>query len=395
MKIACISAYTPTPENTRGISALIYWLIYARPKDVEISLYTYNLNRISSNEIDKISHELKIDIFKLNVPAWFNILRKPFISRYLDIFISRPLITYVKPNKSKLKDLMVSDYIWIYPYFFYKYAELFPDKKVIITGCDCLTNVCTARISDLFYIKKYFRGIRQFFVRWNCFKLEKQFNQPNILMHFVGLKDLMFYERLHNVENAFFLLHPHYMLKDKKIKFHSDKLYVLIAGEYNHYMVNDTDEMVNELIKLRDLQSLIKITFLGKGWSKVLEILKKYGYDCEYKTWVDNYVDEIIKHDVQVTPISHGGGTKGKVLDSIGNGLLTIGSEYALENICVRHNESCILYKYAREIPAILRSISLNKERYELMAKKGRDKVRKYHNPQRISERFFGIIKIL
>ena len=44
-----------------------------------------------------------------------------------------------------------------------------------------------------------------------------------------------------------------------------------------------------------------------------------------------DYIEEICKHDIQVTPICIGTGTKGKVLDAIANGLLVIGSWYALE----------------------------------------------------------------
>lgn len=393
MKIACITGYTPTPENKRGISALIYWLIAERPKDVKIKLYTYNINNISDDEVKEIADRLKIDIYKLNIPYWYKKLNRSFFRKFLDLFLSKPLITYIKPCKGILPKLEESDYIWIYPYFFYNYSNLLPRKKFIVTGCDCLSNVCTARIGDLFYIRTFLRSIRQFIIRRNCISLEKDFNNSNITMHYVGMADMMFYKRLHNADNAFFLLHPHYELKEKRIKFHTDKLDVLIAGEYNHYMISDTDEMVDELIRLNDLQSRVRITFLGKGWENVKEKLIKYKYECEHKRWVDNYADEIIKHDVQITPISHGGGTKGKVLDSIGNGLLTIGSKYALENICVRNKESCILYNYASEIPSILRSISLNKEKYEEIAERGRRQIIKYHNPARISRRFFEIMK--
>ncbi|WP_294590501.1 hypothetical protein [uncultured Phocaeicola sp.] len=392
MNITCITGYTPTPENKRGISALIYWLINGRPEYVHIKLYTYNINDIPDNEIYEIANQLKIEIYKIDLPYWYKKINKSFLNKFTDLFQIRPLITYIRPDKKILKELEKSDAIWIYPYFFYNYAKLLPHKTFIITGCDCLSNVCTTRISDLFYLKKYFRGIRQFLIRYNCTKLEKEFNRPNITMHYVGMSDLMFYKRLHKADNAFFLLHPHYGLKNKDIRFNTDKLDILIAGEYNHYMICDTDEMVEEMIHLKDLQKLIKITFLGKNWEKVKETLVNAGYDCEHKKWVNNYAEEIIKHDVQISPISHGAGTKGKVLDSIGNGLLTIGSKYALENICVRHKESCILYKYASEIPAILRSIALNKERYENMAQKGRSQILKYHNPTRISKRFFEII---
>lgn len=87
--------------------------------------------------------------------------------------------------------------------FFYNYSNLLPRKKFIVTGCDCLSNVCTARIGDLFYIRTFLRSIRQFIIRRNCISLEKDFNNSNITMHYVGMADMMFYKRLHNADNAF------------------------------------------------------------------------------------------------------------------------------------------------------------------------------------------------
>lgn len=393
MKLICITGFTPTPENKRGISALIYWLIKERPKDVNIKLYTYNFNDISLQEINEIANRLSIEMHTIDIPCWYKRISKTSFCKILDLFLLKPLATYIKPNKVIINELGKSDAVWIYPYFFYNYAKCLPNKKFIVTGCDCLSNTCTVRLSDFFYMRKFVRGIRQIFVRRNCIRLEQDFNCPNITMHYVGMGDMMFYKRFYKADNAFFLLHPHYELKGKDIKFNKGKLDVLIAGEYNYYMISDADEMVEEMILHKDLPCLIKITFLGKGWEGIKDKLIKSGYECEHKIWVDNYAEEIIKHDVQVSPISHGTGTKGKVLDSIGNGLLTIGSKYALENICVRHKDSCLLYKYAAEIPSILRSVALNKERYEEIAKKGRNQIIKYHDPVRISNRFFGIIK--
>jgi hypothetical protein len=41
--------------------------------------------------------------------------------------------------------------------------------------------------------------------------------------------------------------------------------------------------------------------------------------------FVDVYLDEIIKYDIQLTTISVGTGTKGKVLDALANGLMVMG----------------------------------------------------------------------
>lgn len=394
MKVSVITAYTPTSENRGGISALIYSLIANRPSNVYIKVYSYNMNKIPPNEIEQISRILNIEIVILAIPKWYQILSsKKIIVTTLSLILKKQLHTYIKPNNFVVKEINQNgyDFVWIYPYFFYNYAKCLPYKKFIVTGCDCISNVGCSRFSDIYYIKSFKRSLRLFFSHRNSINVEKDFKQKNIFLHYVGMKDSLFYQRLHHTKNAFFLLHPHYELKDKVIKFSENKLKVLFAGRYDHYMESETNEIVNSISNYPMLENEIRFTFLGKDWEPVVKKLTMLGYECNHIRWVKNYAEELIKHDIQITPISNGGGTKGKVLDSIGNGLLTIGSTYALENICVRDKESCLLYKKASDVPSILLSIVNHKEHYEKIAEKGRFQVRLYHNPLRISKRFFEI----
>lgn len=108
---------------------------------------------------------------------------------------------------------------------------------------------------------------------------------------------------------------------------------------------------------------------------------------------MDNYIEAIIQYDIQITLLSSGAGTKGKVLDALANGLLVIGSAFALENIAVRHNNSCLRYRHIDEIVRELRTIPFQRNKYEKIARKGMEQVRIYHAPQRISKRFFDIVK--
>ena len=58
MKICFITLFTPTSENRMGPSALNYYLMRNRDMDVQISIFSFNVNRISSDEISKIEREL-------------------------------------------------------------------------------------------------------------------------------------------------------------------------------------------------------------------------------------------------------------------------------------------------------------------------------------------------
>lgn len=80
------------------------------------------------------------------------------------------------------------------------------------------------------------------------------------------------------------------------------------------------------------------------------EKLVANGYEVECKSWVEVYAGEVIKHDIQLFPISVGSGTKGKVLDALSMGLLCIGSEIAMENIYVKHGHSCYLYHNVSDV---------------------------------------------
>ena len=211
-------------------------------------------------------------------------------------------------------------------------------------------------------------------------------------VHFVGFEDFLFYEKMYGYENAHFLLHPHYTIKDKQINFNNTTLKILIAGSYDYFMKEDVDRMLPNLIKNKNkILANFQITFLGKNWDLIKQTLDEKGFSCEYKTWVEDYAEELIKYDIQLSPISFGTGTKGKVLSALANGLLVIGSKFAFENICVRHDDSCIRYNKPEDIASVLLKIAKNKIFYGDVAEKGRVQVRKYHNPYRISRRFFEI----
>ena len=66
-----------------------------------------------------------------------------------------------------------------------------------------------------------------------------------------------------------------------------------------------------------------------------------------------------------LTPIAIGTGTKGKVLDALANGLLVVGTPYALENIAVENGVSCVEYHSTKELFSTLVDIPYNVQKYE------------------------------
>lgn len=83
------------------------------------------------------------------------------------------------------------------------------------------------------------------------------------------------------------------------------------------------------------------------------------------------------------------------MLDALANGLLVIGTPYAMENIAVKHGESCIVYQQPQEVIDILLDIvkndNANMEKYEAMARAGQEAVLKWHDRAKIAKELFGL----
>ena len=77
------------------------------------------------------------------------------------------------------------------------------------------------------------------------------------------------------------------------------------------------------------------------------------------------------------------------MLDALANGLLVIGTPYALENIAVKHGDSCIEYKQPKDVIQWLIEISNNTSTFEKMAEKGQEQVLRFHDRALISKELF------
>lgn len=394
MKVVVVTGLTPTPENKGGISALIYSTIYFRPKEVETKIYTFNINHISNKEIANLAEQLRSEIKVIPIPSKFiKYSKNVWLTRYDKFFRWNPLKNDLI-NKQFVETLKKEncDFMLLYPFYLSSLANLISEQRFVISGPDCETFNRSRRLSNPFRLHARKTMIDDFIYLQKNKATEELWGKDNIMVHYVGMNDYKFYRDVIGHSNAHFFLHPYVKYKEKRIDFSHEKLKVIIPGSYDMYYNTDVDKMIPSLIKYKDI--LLKhfdFTFLGKRWSPVDKLLKNAGFNCEFKTWVDDYAEELVKHDIQITPISFGTGTKGKVLDAMVNGLLVIGSDYALENICVREMDSCVRYRDASHIASILISVANHRDKYQRIAEKGRSQVLKYHDPTRISKRFFDI----
>lgn len=397
MIVTMISVMMPAAENIRGTSALPYHLLAGRDKSIEVILYSYNLNRLSKEQIDSIAKELNIKICLLPVPWWYN-----FFLRFLlpfRILLKYPIGNYINLSFSQLDTIINDnpDAIWIYGEELSRVSHQLKDFRRVHTLPDCESLYYYRMLGKRFAIRNRIRFWRSAFMYPKYLNMEKQFDtSSNIRYHLVGEADVDFLKEICPGIQAHFLRHPHYQVAKpaKVISFSSPKIKILFAGQYNLYMQQDADMLIDCLIKSKDLSELKEhyvYTFLGKGWDNHVERLNNAGYETHHIKFAPDYIEEICKHDIQVTPICIGTGTKGKVLDAIANGLLVVGSWYALENIAVEHNISCLQYNDVSDIIGMLKDIYTSSSHYEEIAENGRQTLLNLHNNFSIAKQLFSL----
>lgn len=402
MKIAAITILTPYRENYKGTSALPYHLMVHRPDDVEIEIYSFNNNRLSADKIREVENELKVKIHVMPLPIWYKMVFALHLL-FIRLFLKYPIhhyITVPKGYEKIIKDGM-PDGIWIYGEELSKAAKQFKSFRRVHTLPDSEALYYHRMMGTRFVMndmKKYFRCA---FMYPKFRHMERDFERSeDIHYHLVGEADTEFIKDMAPGIQAHFIHHPHYEISCQEDKLFHTPVRLLVAGQYNYYMKQDADEVVNCLLHLKEddknlLISNYEITFLGRGWERHVESLKNDGWNVNQISFAPDYIEEITKHDVQLAPISIGTGTKGKVLDALANGLLVIGSHYAMENIAVEDGKSCVIYKNSSEVCTILLSIIKDKPKYEDIAAHGREAVLSVHGRRRVSEMLFNFFRSL
>lgn len=398
MVVVSINLTTPYKENLRGTTALPYHLLKGRGDRIDVVIYTFNANGLTDEQIAEVERELSVEIRLLQLPRWYRWLFK-FHLLFLRVFLKYPFVNYIRLPQSVVDEIksLQPDMIWVYGEEMSRIPKQFPDFRRIQIGPD---------VESLYYYRMMGRRfvMNNVVDYWKCAMMYRKYarmerlfcTDDNYAYYAVGWADIEHLKQLAPNVHCEFLRHPHYAVAERQeIRFHQPKIRLLIAGQYNLYMQQTADEvleyiqcaMYNTQYTIRDHYS---ITFLGKGWERHAESLKGMGFEVDHIKFAPNYLEEIIKYDIQVTPITIGTGTKGKVLDALANGLLVLGTPYAMENIAVEHGTSCVVWETPEQLIDTLMDIPTRVEHYEQMAQAGRESVLEKHNPVRISEQLFS-----
>ena len=398
-KIVLISLSTPTPNNVRAASALPYHLIKAHwDSGSHFFVYSFNINDIELCKVKEIEAELGISICILPRPKWMLLMMRLKLL-VLRLLLRSPLATYHRLSASVVQAIKAEkpDVVWIYGEEIAWLAKQFNDFRCVVTMPDCESLFYHRLLGKRFAVGNCFQVMKSAYAYYQYLHMERNMLVKGVRYHFVGMEDARFFRKMNPKAEVLFLPHPLYDYRNKNIRFHHPRIKLLIAGRNDFYMAEEVEELFSVLSKIDysclEGQSLLKYfewTFLGKGWENIVEKLLQLGFDARHIKFAPDYIEELQRHDIQITPISVGTGTKGKVLDAIANGLLEIGTIGALENIAVEDGVSCIIYQNANELIKILKDISQNPKRYEEMARLGMVSVRQSHDRVYIARKLFS-----
>ncbi len=397
-KIILISLSTPTLNNVRAASALPYHLMKGADGKARFEVYSFNINHIDAEGIAKTERELGVKIHLLARPLWQKWMFKLHL-KFLRVFLKRPLLAYYKLNDAVVEEIRQSnpDKVWFYGEELAHLADAFSDYEVTVTMPDCESMYYHRLLQKDFATRRLSQVLRYAFAYWQYRTMEREDWHEGVTYHFVGEADVRFYKEINPKADALFLPHPLYgdeQCRATPIKFHQPKLRLLVAGRYDIYSREACDETFAAMTTSDNatvLSQLYEVTFQGKGWDAWHERFLDAGYNSQRVGFVDDYFAELQRHDVGLYPISVGAGTKGKVLDALANGLLVVGTPFALENINDwNENPSCTLYHRAEECVKILKDIASNVERSEQMAVEERRKLFEVHRREGIASQCFG-----
>lgn len=389
MKILLITDYLPTINNFKGPSSLCFYLIKELAKTNEVKVITTNSNKVPTYLIQKAEQKIgiKYDVYTRNI--WMKLIISKYTGFLFSLFYGNKYNYY--PSRYKLSrrimkkiDFYSPNMVIIYPYELINVVKQLSKYHPIVIGPDCQVLGILRSLRDSFVYSKnlQYKYSKAMSAR---IRLENDLSQMEISLALVGKEDSVQYNICTKSDKSFFLPHPHFDVKEKQISFEHAKLKVVITGAYDYATYSDINKICIVLKSAVELKNDFIFTFIGNSWKPIVDELKDF-CNIVHIPWVEDYSKEIIKHDIQIVPISQGLGTKGKTLDAMANGLLCIGSYYAMENVACENGKNCIIYKDAFEIVEILKNISNNRDQYVKIAEQGRIAVRKYHSPELCSK---------
>ena len=368
-----VSIFMPSPENRKGPTQPVFDLARCASKEIEIDLLVYGDPGIETPKETRL-------IFK-NIQV-----RAPKKLPGLSYFFSIRLPRRVYPLQEAI-DYAAYDLIWLYQEWLYpEYRKCHP--KILVTGMDS---------SVMLYSRALFRNplYRPFSMMSKIIRswvLESGMDSKH-RFHAMGHPDLACFRKLNRHCEAFYGAHP---LPPCKVKANLGKargrhLTVAVTGGFSKFYHGSLTHRIIDCFARKERLDGIRWVFLGKGWSFAVNGLQKIGYEAVEEIWVDNYQDFMDAVDIHLVPLQVGAGTKGKVLHSIGSGIVTIGSPYAFENI-LDDPDSLLVFDSPQDIHSIFSQALSNMDPFQKATKELMVRTRKDFDPAAVGADFWAQI---
>lgn len=396
LHIALITLHTPTATNYGGASALPYHLLAFKPKDVEVEVWSFNLNSCDDVRLKDTESTLGIKIHIVKKPMWFGLMKLALVR----LLLPKPMLCYLRlPCRviANIKNYLCKkgSALWIYGEEIAWLASVFNGLKTVVTTPDCEA-MYYHRVLAMTGIPQSMKWLIRHSLMYHRYASmsARLPSGENVKYHLVGREDMQFLKKMNPHVNAVFIHHPHYDIASSAHAIASghEKIRLLIAGRNNFYMEQASESAFEAMMRLpQPVKDRYSITFLGKMWDAWAERLAYAGFAVDMKTYVDDYAGEVTSHHIQLTPVSIGTGTKGKVLDAFANGLMVIGTPLALENIAVESGKECIKYETGKELAAWLEQLSSNPMMINKIAEAGKRAVLNTHGQDIVSRKFFAL----
>lgn len=398
MRIVEVTMSTPTAENFRGATALSYHIAKYRSSDVELHIFTLNYNGVTAERIAEIASELNCTITVVPQPKW---LPRAVGSLAVRLMMRYPVFHYLTLPAATVEQIRAlrPDGVWINGEELGRIARQLRQYPIVHTlpDCESLYYRRSLELGDELGAIRRSQQLRNRVMRPKYQRMERHLmGGDRVHYHLVGDADAQELRRICPRANAHFIRHPHYDVQHpfKEIDFGGGdrKVRLLLAGQNNLYMARRAQLLIDALVAdAAALAQGYEFTFLGRGWLAMAEQLRGAGYEVSEIEFAPDYISEVCRHDVQLTPITIGTGTKGKVLDALANGLLVIGTPYAMENIAVRDGQECITYSAESRVTEVLADLLQHPDHYERMATAGRDAVLRHHDRGAVASQFFSL----
>ncbi len=396
--VSLLCLFEPAPENRGGPASLPYWLLRTAPAHLTFDVLFMTAEPPWEREQAFRAALGGLALRHVTVlpvpPRWRRVLGglRAQISGLPRACGTRHL------SSKALRQVQAArpDIVWVYPNYWQHCIAKLPRMFSVLMGPDSESLwVERAHAAGTAHGKSPVSSIA------SAQRLDRLCVRLARRVHVVGEEDRAQLERFaEHPGHVFYAPHPHPPLGALRESMdqaaaQAGKLRVLLTGGGDaagrlytgQYLPRAIAALAAAAETLRDH---LTIRFIGRGYEALAQVLRQASIEVDLETWVDNYSEALAACHVHVFPIQVGSGTKGKVLQSMGTGLLAVGTAVAMENIAAEAGRDYLLLSDPEQLPSLLQTILGDPQAAAAIARAGQAAVLRFHSPAYAGEMFWS-----